>query len=502
MSLFMDGLVNVFHWQVLLFLVTGTVVGICIGSLPGLTATMGVALILPVTFGMDPVTGILLLIGVYFGSVYGGSLTAILINTPGTPASAATAIDGYPMAKKGLAHKALTISTLASTIGGIISVIVLIVVAPQLAEFALKFSAPESFALALFGLSIISSIAGKSLIKGLIAGFIGLLISTIGLDPMGGFPRFTFGNLNLSSGVNLIAVMIGLFAASEAFKSMETIFSTNQKAIMVEKVKLKWHEFRILIGTILRSAGIGTFIGMIPGAGGDITAFVAYNEAKRFSKNKEEFGKGSMKGVAAPEAANNSVTGGAMIPLLTLGIPGDAVTAVLLGALMVQGLQPGPMLFEANGPLVYTLFVGMLLANVLLLVLGLAGIRLFTKVLLIPKTILTPIILVLCVLGAYSLGNNYFDVLVMFIAGVAGYFLQRYGFPASPIILGLILGPMLESNLRRSLLMSQGDLDIFYTRPITAVLIGLAIATLFSPLVGKVMKSRKNGRIHDENYKL
>jgi putative tricarboxylic transport membrane protein len=491
MSLLAEGLVNVMDWQVILFLILGSVVGIVIGSLPGLTATMGVALILPVSFGMEPVSGILLLIGVYFGSVYGGSLTAILINTPGTPASAATALDGYAMAKKGLAHKALTISTLSSTIGGILSVIVLILIAPQLASFALKFSAPESFALAVFGLSIISSIAGKSLIKGLMAGVLGLLVSSIGLDPMGGFPRFTFDNMNLTNGVNLIPVMIGLFAASEAFKSMENIFSSSKKTIVVEKVKLKWLEFKSLIVTILRSSGIGTFIGMIPGAGGDITAFVAYNEAKRFSKNKEEFGKGALKGVAAPEAANNSVTGGAMIPLLTLGIPGDAVTAVLLGALMVQGLQPGPMLFENNGPIVYTLFVGMLLANILILILGLAGIRIFTKVLHIPKTILTPIILVLCVVGSYSLGNSYFDVIVMFVAGVIGYFLQRYDFPASPIILGLILGPMMESNLRRSLLMSQGELDIFYTRPITAVLLGLAIVTLFSPLLTKKIKMPK-----------
>lgn len=394
-----EGVLNVLQFEVIIILLLGSMVGIAIGSLPGLTATMGVALILPVTFGMEPVTGILLLVGVYFGAVYGGSITAILINTPGTPASAAIAIDGYAMAKKGLAHKALTVSTISSTVGGILSVVVLILIAPQLAKFALKFSAPESFALAIFGISIISSISGKSLVKGLISGLIGLLIATIGIDPIGGFPRFTFDSMNLTSGVNLIPVMIGLFAASEAFKSMEGIFSKQQTSIVVEKVKLKWTEFRTLIATILRSAGIGTFIGMIPGAGGDITAFVAYNEAKRFSKNKKEFGKGSLKGVAAPEAANNSVTGGAMIPLLTLGIPGDAVTAVLLGALMVQGLQPGPMLFENNGPLVYTLFVGMLLANVIILVLGLFGIRLFTKILLIPKAILTPIILVLCVIG-------------------------------------------------------------------------------------------------------
>ncbi|MBY0223474.1 tripartite tricarboxylate transporter permease [Sporosarcina aquimarina] len=485
MSLLMEGIVNILHWDVLLFLTFGTLLGIIIGSLPGLTSTMGVALMLPLTFGMDAVTGILLLIGVYFGSVYGGSLTAILINTPGTPASAATVIDGYPLTQKGKAQKALTVSTLSCAIGGLVSVIVLILVAPQLANFALKFSAPESFALALFGLSIVSSIAGDSLVKGLMAGTLGLLIASIGLDPIGGFPRFTFGMSELSSGINFIPIMIGLFAASEAFKSMEDIFTENKVKVTIDKVKLKWLEFKGLIGTILRSAGIGTFTGMVPGAGADIAAFVAYNEAKRFAKNKEEFGKGDLRGVAAPEAAGNSVTGGAMIPLLTLGIPGDAVTAVLLGALMVQGLQPGPMLFESNGPIVYTLFVGMLLANVLLLVFGLLGIRLFTKVLLIPQTILTPLILMLCVVGAYSLGNNYFDIVVMFIAGVVGYFFKRFKIPASPVILGLILGPMLESNFRRALVMSQGDLSIFYTRPITVVLLVIAVITLFTPLFSK-----------------
>ncbi|SEH41834.1 putative tricarboxylic transport membrane protein [Halobacillus karajensis] len=488
-----EGLMNAMQWQVILMIIIGSVIGISIGSLPGLTAVMGVALILPVTFGMDPVAGILLLVGVYFGAVYGGSLTAILINTPGTPSSAATAIDGFALTKKGYAHKALTISTLSSTIGGILSVIVLIIIAPQMASFALKFSAPESFALAVFGLSIISSIAGKTLIKGLIAGALGLMVATIGLDPIAGFARFTGGNENLINGIDLVPVMIGLFAASEAFTSIGDLFSAKRAKVVIEKTKLKWEEFRMLILTILRSAGIGTFIGMIPGAGGDITAFVAYNEAKRFSKDKRQFGEGDLKGIAAPEAANNSVTGGAMIPLLTLGIPGDAVTAVLLGALMVQGIQPGPMLFETNGSIVYTLFVGMLIANMIILLFGLMGIRLFTKILLIPKSVLMPIILVLCTVGAFAINNNFFDVIVMLIAGIIGYFMKRYEFPVSPVILGFILGPMLESNFSRSLVLSQGDYSIFFTRPITLVLLSLAFLTLFAPLLKrKVIKLKED----------
>lgn len=491
MELFALGLSNVLHWDVLFILFLGVAVGVAIGALPGLTATMGVALLLPVTFGMDPVTGILLLCGVYFGGIYGGSITAILIKTPGTPSAAATVLDGYPMAQKGFAHKALTIATLSSGIGGILSVLLLIFVAPQVAKFALKFSAPETFGLALFGLSVIASISGESLVKGLITGSLGLLVASIGLDPVGGFPRFTFGSQELMGGINFIPVMIGLFAASEAFMQMESIFTKNENIIKIDKVRLTWSEFKSLIPTILRSTGIGAFIGAIPGAGGDIAAFVAYNEAKRWSKNPEEFGKGKMHGVAAPESANNGSTGGAMIPLLTLGIPGDAVTAVMLGALMVQGLQPGPMLFTQKADIVYTLFVGMIFANLIILLYGTLGIGLFTKVLKVPKAVLTPMILVLCVVGAYSMGNNMFDVWIMFIAGVIGYFMQRYGFPASPVILALILGPMMEANFRRALVMSGGDYAVFFTRPIAASFIVIAIITLLTPIIRGLLKSRK-----------
>ncbi|MBN6205489.1 tripartite tricarboxylate transporter permease [Ralstonia pickettii] len=491
MDIFTQALMNVFQPEVIIILLAGIFLGISIGALPGLTSTMGVALVLPITFGMGQVTGLLLLIGVYFGSVYGGSITAILLNTPGTPASAATAMDGYALAQKGYARKALTTSTISSATGGVISIVILILVAPQLASFALKFSAPEHFALAFFGVSIISSLAAKSLTKGLITGLLGLVIASIGMDPMGGFPRFTFGVAELTSGINFIPVMIGLFAASEAFTSMEDLFSKRKIQITVEKVKLKWVEFKSIIFTIFYSGGLGSFIGMIPGAGADIAAFVGYNEARRFSKNKDEFGKGALQGISAPEAAGNAVTGGAMIPLLTLGIPGDAVTAVLLGALMVQGIQPGPMLFESNGPLVYTLFFGMLIANIFILIVGLAGVKIFTKILLIPKSILTPLILILSVIGSYALGNNYFDVIVMLVAGIIGYFMKKYGFPVSPLILGLILGPMMESNLRRSLVMSQGDISILFTRPIACVLIILGIITLVSPIIKGIIDNRK-----------
>jgi len=496
--LFSQALLDVLQFDILGILLLGVISGIAIGSLPGLTATMGVALLLPLTFGMSAITGILLLIGIYFGAIYGGSISAILINTPGTPAAAATTLDGYKLAQRGEAKKALMVSTISSGIGGTISVFFLIFFAPILADWALEFSAAESFALAIFGLSIITSIAGDSMVKGLITGVAGLLIATMGLDPVSGFPRFTFNEVNLMNGLNFIPVMIGLFAASEAFKAMESINFQDKVKVTLSKVGLKWPEFKRILPTILRSTGLGTFIGMIPAAGGDVAAFVSYNEAKRFSKKPEEFGNGSIEGVAGPETANNATTGGAMIPLLTLGIPGDAVTAVLLGAFMVQGLQPGPLLFQNHGEVVYALFIGMILANLLIIVCGLAGIRLFVKVLDVPKKFLTPTILVLCVIGSYALNNNFFDVWVMLISGIIGYFMQRYGFPASPVILALILGPMAESNLRRALVMSEGSYGIFFTRPIACTLIILAILTLFTPLFRMLWNNYKKRKENTE----
>lgn len=492
MDLLLQGLINVFQPSVILLLIAGVIVGIIIGALPGLTATMGVALFLPVTFGMEAVAGILLLIGVYFGSIYGGSISAILLNTPGTPASAATALDGYQLTKQGKAGKALGVAAIASGVGGVLSVIMLVFISPQLAELALDFSAPEMFALALFGLSIISSISGGSMLKGLIAGVFGLVIATIGMDPMTSYPRFTFDQLSLLNGLSFIPVMIGLFAVSEALIIMEEQLTGGQglKKIVASYVLPKWKELKSLWVTMTRSGLIGTFIGIIPGAGADIAAFVSYNEAKRFSKkeDKELFGKGNLKGVAAAEAANNGVTGGAMVPLLTLGIPGDAVTAVLLGALVVQGIQPGPQLFTTSADLVYTLFAGMFVANILMLIFGLSGIRLFTKILKVPKNIIAPVILVLSTIGAFAIANNFFDVYTMLVAGIIGYFMKKFGFPASPIVLALILGPMAESELRRTLIMSEGSYSIFLDRPIALVLIVFAVLSLVLPMIWSKIK--------------
>ena len=414
-----------------------------------------------------------------------------MLKIPGTPAAAATAIDGYELTKQGKAGLALSAATFSSFSGGTLSIIVLMFLSPVLASWALKFSASESFALATFGLSIIASISGESLIKGLIAGVGGLLIATIGLDPRGGVPRFTGGFVELMN-VPFIPVMIGLFAASEAFRSMEQNQQIRQGAkVAIGSLLLPWQTLRRIALTILRSSGLGVFIGMIPGAGADIAAFVAYNETRRFSKTPENFGKGEIKAVASCEAGANGCTGGALLPMLTLGIPGDAVTAIMLGALTLQGMQPGPLMFTDHGDMVYTLFVGMIFCYFMLLVLGLLSLKVIGNVVKIPGNILTPMILALCVVGTYALNNSLFDVGIMLIAGVVGYFMQKGGYPASPVVLALIMGPMAESNFRRALSLSGGSLDFLYTRPITLALLTLAAFTLLTPIIRKIMRLRR-----------
>jgi len=390
-------------------------------------------------------------------------------------------LDGYELARKGEAAKALSVSAIASFIGGMVSTIMLITISPILAGFALRFGAPEYFALAVFGLSIIASISGKSPVKGLLSGMFGLLISTVGLDPVTSFPRFTFGQINLYNGFAIIPVLIGLFALAEAFVQMEKIFEGSQTIDTNFKrgmVSLK--ETLALLPTMIKSALIGTFIGAIPGAGADIAAFVSYNEARRSSKRGKEFGTGCLEGVAAPEAGNNGVTGGAMVPLLTLGVPGDAVTAILLGALIIQGLQPGPLLFTKNADIVYGLFSSLLVGNILMLALGLLCVRLFCRVVELSKRIIIPTIITLSIVGAYSMNNSIFDVWVCIGFGVIGYLMQKVDMPSSPIILAVILGPMAESNLRRAVLMYQGSYSFLWTRPIGVVFLVLAALSLYS----------------------
>lgn len=470
---------------VLIMTFAGTLGGIILGALPGLTATMGVALLVPFTFGLDMDASMGMLLGIYCGAMYGGAISAILVRTPGTPAAAATLLDGYPLGQKGEAGRALSMSLMASFIGGLVGCIIMTFLSPQVSIFALKFSTVEYFALAIFGLSIIISISGNNVLKGIVAGLFGLLLCTIGSDPISGFPRFIFGRMDLYEGPPFIPTLIGLFAVSEIFAGIEKVAGSTKIIEKVTQMMPSMEDFKRCWGVNIKAGIIGTIIGAIPGAGGDIAAFVAYGEAKRTSKTPEKFGTGMIEGVAASESANNGCTGGAMIPLLSLGVPGDSVTAVLLGAFIIHGLQPGPLLYKDHIDSVYMVFAAMFVANLMMFILGALGVRFFAKIISVDKTILLPTILVLSLVGSYSMRNSTFDMYITILFGVIGYLLQKYEFPLSPILLALILGPMAESNLRRTLVISGGDPWIILTKPIGVTLILLAIASLILSFVNQ-----------------
>lgn len=493
----MDMLIEIFTTSltpiVFLYMLIGVVAGISIGALPGLTATMGVALLLPMTFGMEAAQGILMLLGIYVGAIYGGSISAVLLHTPGTPASAATAIEGYKFSQRGEAGRALGVATLSSYIGGLISVLCLCLISPQLAKLALEFSSAEFFLLAVFGLCIIGNISGDSVEKGLMCGCLGILVATIGIDSVTSYIRLApEGNYNFMGGISYIPIMIGLFAMAQAFENIEEIFTEEKEQIKVTNILPKKEDLKCMFRIAPVTGLIGTVIGIIPGAGADIGAFVGYNVAKNMAKEPEKFGKGSIEGIAGPEGGNNGVTGGALIPMLTLGVPGDAVTAIMIGALTIQGLTPGPMLFTTNKVLVYTIFIGMFIANTLMCICGFAGIRLFSKVLSVPKVILTPIIFALCIIGSFAMKNSLFDVWVMLIAGVIGYLLSKAKVPTSPAILGLILGPMAEKNFRTALLKSSGDPMVFFSTVICWFFIILIVVTLFGGKIKGLFFKKKN----------
>lgn len=458
----------------------GITAGILVGALPGLTATMGCALLIPFTFGLPPVQGLLMLIGIFCGGIYGGSISGILIRTPGTPAAAATLLDGYPLAQRGEGGKAIGIATIASFIGGTTGAVVMTFLSPQIAKIGTKFGPPEFCALALFGLGMIITISGRSLLKGIISAIFGLMVTIIGYDPLSGIPRFTFGSQELLGGVTFIPALIGLFGYAQVFRNIEKMQITENVKSSVGKVLPKFSEIIGVLKTALKSGAMGTFIGSIPGTGCDVAAFIAYGECKRSSKTPEKFGSGVLEGVAAPEAANNAATGGAMIPMLTLGVPGDAVTAVLLGALTIHGLQPGPMLFRDHLDVIYPIFAGMIMAQAVLLLVGLSGAKYFAKLINIDRRILTPVIFFLCVVGSYSMRFSFWDVGLSLIIGLIAYFMEYHDYPVSPILLALILGPMAEQNLRRSLIISHGDPSIFFTRPISAGFIVLSVIVIIS----------------------
>lgn len=488
----LSGFINAFQLVNLFAALLSVAVGIIVGSLPGLSAAMGVALLIPITFGMPAETALIALAGVYCGAMYGGSISAILLHTPGTSSAAATAIDGYPMTLKGQAGKALATATIASFIGGIFSSIALYTLSPPLATLALKFGPTEYFWLSIFGLTIIAGVSSKSMLKGLISGALGLVLSTIGMDPMLGIPRFTFGNNSLLQGLPFTATLIGLFSMSQVLLLAEKKIKDMQKSReFTDKVFLSKDELKRITPVSLWSAVIGTVVGILPGAGGTIASFIGYNEAKRFVKDKELFGTGIIEGVAGPESANNAVTGGSLIPTLTLGIPGNSVTAILLGGLVIQGLRPGPDLFTIHGKITYTFFAGFVIVNIFMLILGLFGVRLFAKVSKVSDAILIPIIFALSVIGSYSITNNMNDVWVMFIFGIVGYFVKKFNLNSAAIVLALILGPIGETGLRRTLIMNKGDYMALFNSTISWVLIGISILSLLTPLFMSIIDKKR-----------
>lgn len=479
MELFLQGLANVFQPLTFAMMLLGTVGGVVIGALPGMTASMGIILLLPITYYLDPATALVMLAAEYCGAMYGGSISAILLNTPGTPSASATVLDGFPLTQQGRAGKALSMAILGSFTGGLVSALCLVLIAPQLAKIALKFQAADYFSLSIFGLTIMASASSKYLLKGLIAGWIGLFISTVGIDGIVGVDRFTFGLPNLMRGFPLLPVLIGVFAFSQVFAELETLKPQGEVVRQdLKGVLPTFSEIRLVSKAIIIGATIGVIIGIIPGTGGAIACFLAYNEARRWSKHRDEFGKGSLEGVAAPEAANNATTGGALIPMLTLAVPGDVVTAVMLGALMLIGVRPGPLLFVERPEVVYTLLAGMIVIQFVMLFLGLFCTRYTPKVLEVPYPILMPSVVLFCVVGAYTLANSLFDVFIALVFGILGYFMRKLNYPGAPLVLGIILGPMAEDNLNRALLTSGNDWTILVQRPISLGFLILSVISI------------------------
>ncbi len=480
-----EGFVLLMTPQNLILLSVGTLAGLIVGALPGMGGSLVITLLLPATFGMRADSAIMLLIAIYAGSTYAGSIGGILYNIPGTASGTATTEEGYPMTQKGEASKALSADILASSIGGNIGWFFLIIGAPILASFALRFGPPEFFMLAVFGLFIIGFIARGSMIKTLMSGCIGLLLHSIGMDGIAGYPRLTFGLYELWDGIGVIIGIIGIYAFSQVFF---LIAKDNIQQKVTGEVEIgKWDFFgilRILAGMkrlILKSSIIGTFIGAIPGAGGSVGAWVAYNEAKRSSKHPEKFGTGSMEGIVAAESANNAVIGGGLIPLLTLGIPGSGVLAILIGALQIVGLTPGPRLFVEQAPVVYSIMLSLFITNILFVIYGFTIVRFLSKFILdVPLNIMIPIITSLATIGAYAVGQAYSSVLIAFVLGCFCYVLRKFGFSMPAILLGIILGPMAETNLHRSLMLSDGSPLIFVTRPICLIIILLILLSLYS----------------------
>ena len=493
-----DGFFEFFKLSSFIYMNLGLLAGVIFGCIPGLTVMLCLVLFLPFTYNLEAIDSFMFLLGIYCAGSYGGSISAILINTPGTPHAAATMLDGNPLAKRGLAQKALNIALEASTFGGIFSALVLLFLAPQVAKVALKFGASEIFILCVFGISIIAGVSGDSLAKGIISGCIGLFLSIIGMDVISGTFRFTLNNYNLYAGFDLVIVLIGLFALSETISnsngSKEFKASTTMQLDKIEKDrgKLTKVEYLRMLPHVIKSSIIGVIVGVIPGTGASMASFFSYDRARKSSKHPEEFGNGSIEGIAAAESANNAVTGATLIPLLTLGIPGDAAVAILLGTLMANGLTPGPNLFQEHGLTLYAIMVGLVFINIFMYLQGKYLTGFFAKVTKIPSEILIPIIVVFCFAGSYSIKSSMFDLYISIAFGIIAYILVKLKFSTIPVLLGLVLGALTESNLRRTLIISQGSLSIFVKRPISLAFLVILVITIGFIVKENIARSRKN----------
>jgi len=480
--------VALLDWQTILVMVVGCVLGILGGAMPGISPSTAVALLVPFSYTMDARLALIMLVAIYQGSNYGGAITAILLNTPGTPSTAATCFDGYPLTQQGQAGKALGVALVGSCVGGAVAAVILIFFCVPLARVALKFSPAAYFGIAMFGLATVASLGGGNVLKAIVAVLIGLLIETIGLDPISGLYRFTFGSDLLYDGFALIPALLGLFAVSTVFEQFEKWTGLDRVMAKVDSILPPFKEIWGLKRIMLQSSLIGTIIGVFPGAGGTISSFISYDVAKRTSKEPEKFGKGSLEGLAAPETADSSSVGGALVPLLALGIPGSATDAVLIGAFMLHDIVPGPLLFRDYPAIAYGIFASLLAANVLILFIGLYGNRIFVKMASMSDAVLHPLILVVALIGTYSVNNSLFDIGSCIGFGILGWILKRYGFPPAPVVLGLVLGKLIEYNFRRALIM--GGYMVFIRDRLALVVLLLACLSIAYPFFKQLLQRK------------
>lgn len=491
MPLLLTGFANILNPQTLALAAAACLGGLIIGALPGLTATMGLALLTTMTLHMEAFDAILILICTYVLAIYGGSRSAILLNIPGTPSSAATALDGYVLARQGRAGEAMGLATIGSVLGTLVGIFLLAIITPPLGEFALSFGAYEFFWLALAGVMLSGSLSGSDPIKGWIAGILGLLVAMIGQEPAYGYPRFTFGFPELTGGIQLLPAMVGAFGFAEVLyvlrsKANASISDASDRIVprLVQVIALRW--------TILRSGILGTFVGLLPGVGEDIGAWGSYALAKRMSKSPEEFGRGSVEGLTAAETGNNAAVPGALIPVLTLGIPGSGVAAVLMAALIIHGAQPGPLMMTTDPQMIYNIIAMLFVATLGILIFGLSLTRLMIMVLKVKDTWLMPVVAVLCLVGPYAIQSSYFDIWVVVAFGVIGFGLRFMNYPMAPLVLGIVLGTILDSNLRRALTLADGNFSSFFTRPISAILCAIVV-TMILAQIGPIRRAAGRG---------